>query len=246
MNNQLKRGLTMTLQLKQLQKTSTLEWQVAQGLIDDASAVAKFGYNGQVGTSWETVWDGNNVYTYIDTAGTAQVTSSNSAADNTGTVKVYGLDANYAFVDETLTIGGAAGSVEFYRVFRAELVTANTGFANVGTLTVTVDSKSAAIIQPTNGQTLMCIYTVPRGVDAYLIQLDVGSSKDAENEIRVMVKKNGQVQNTKDFISIRGGFVTKPYSVPLHIPAESDIEIQAQSGATSAISAGFELILVDD
>jgi len=236
----------MSLQLKQLQKTASLEWQVAQGLIDDASAIAKFGYNGQVGSAWETIWDGNNVYTYIDTASTATVTSSNTSADNGGTVKIYGVDANYDLVDETLAIGGAAGVVAFYRVFRAELVTANTGFANVGTLTVTVDSKSAAIIQPTNGQTLMCIYTVPRNTSAYLIQLDVGSSKDAENEIRVMIKKDGQVQNTKDFISIRGGFVTKPYSVPIHIPAQSDIEIQAKSGSTSAISAGFELILVDD
>ena len=235
----------MGKQLKQLQETSSVEWLIATGEIDDATCVAKFGYNGQVGTSWETVWDGNNVYTYIDSASTATVTSSDTAADNGGTVKIYGVDVNYDLVDETLTIGGAAGSVEFYRVFRAELVTANTGFANVGTVTITVDSKSAAIIAPTNGQTLMCIYTVPRRVSAYLVQLDVGSSKDAENEIRVMVKKNGQVQNTKDFISIRGGFVTKPYSIPLHIPAESDIEIQAQSGATSAISAGFELVLVD-
>jgi hypothetical protein len=221
-------------------------YAVALGEYKDTTSIAKFGYNGQVGTSWETVWDGNNVYTYIDTASTATVTSSNSLADNGGTVKIYGVDANYDLVDETLTIGGAAGVVEFYRVFRVELVTATTGIANVGTITVTVDSKSAALIQPTNGQTLMCIYTVPRNVSAYLIQLDVGSSKDAENEIRVMIKQNGQVQNTKDFISIRGGFVTKPYSVPLYIPAESDIEIQAQSGATSAISAGFELILVEN
>lgn len=236
----------MAKKLNHNQPTLATGLAIAIGEFKDTTAVTKFGYNGQVGTSWETIWDGNNVYTYIDTAGTAVVTSSNTSADNGGTVKVYGVDANYDLVDETLTIGGAAGSVEFYRVFRAELVTANTGFANVGTLTVTVDSKSAAIIQPTNGQTLMCIYTVPRAVNAYLIQLDVGSSKDAENEIRVMIKKNGQVQNTKDFISIRGGFVTKPYSIPLHIPAESDIEIQAQSGATSAVSAGFELVLVDN
>jgi len=235
----------MGKQLKQLQETASVEWLIATGEIDDATSVSKFGYNGQVGTAWETVWDGNNVYTYIDTASVATVTSSDTD-DNTGTVKISGVDANYDLVDETLTIGGSAGVVEFYRVFRAELVTANTGIANVGTLTVTVDSKSAAIIAPTNGQTLMAIYTVPTRKKAYLIQLDVGSSKDAENEIRVMVKKNGQVQNTKDFISIRGGFVTKPYSIPLYIPAESDIEIQAQSGATSAVSAGFELVLVDD
>ncbi len=220
--------------------------EIARGRVTDTLGVNKFGYNDAVGNTWETIWDGNNVYTYIDTASVATVTSSNTAADNGGTVIVSGLDVNYNLVEETLTIGGAAGSVEFYRVFRARLASANTGFANVGTVTVTADSKSVAIIAPTNGQTLMAVYTVPAGKTAYLLQLDVGSSKDTENEIRVMVKHNGGVQNTKDFVSIRGGFITKPYSIPLEIVAESDIEIQAQSTATSAVSAGFEMILVDN
>ena len=131
---------------------------IARGLVRGAYSVNKFGYNSSVpSNAFQTVWDGSNLYTYISTAGTATVTSSDTSSDNGGTVKVFGLDANYNLVDETLTIGGSAGSVNFYRVFRATLLTANTSPGNVGTITVTVDSTSAAIISPDRGQTLMAI-----------------------------------------------------------------------------------------
>lgn len=236
----------MGLQLKQLQNNSSVEWQIAQGLIDDATAVTKFGYNSAVGSvAWETVWDGNNEYTYIDTAGTAVATSDDSD-DNGGTVLVSGLDANYDLVEETLTIGGAAGSVEFYRVFRAQMITANTSNVNQGNITITVDTKTAAKITEQIGQTLMAVYTVPRRKVAYLVQVDAGSSKDLEHEIRLVVKRNGGVWNTKSYHTQRGGFNALVFELPIHIPAESDVEIKAKSSATSAVSAGFELVLVDD
>ena len=221
--------------------------QISRGLIRGAYSVNKFGYNSAVpSNAYETIWDGSNLYTYISTAGTATVTSSDTSSDNGGTVTVYGLDANYDLVQETLTIGGSAGSQSFYRVFRAVLETANTGTSNVGTVTVTVDSKSAAIISPARGQTLMAIYTIPRGKKGYLVQLDAGSKKDLEHEVQLVVKNGtGNVWQTKDFVSIRGGFNAKTYALPVEIDEKYDIEIKAKASATSAVSAGFELIVLD-
>lgn len=235
----------MGKQLKQLQETSRVEWLIATGEIDDVDYINKFGYNDSVSTSWETVWDGNNTYTYIASAGTAVVTSSDTD-DNGGTVLVSGLNSAYEEVSETLTIGGSAGSVEFYRVFRAQMVTANTGTENQGTVTVTVDSKSAAIISPEIGQTLMAIYTVPTGKTGYLLQVDAGSSKDLEHEIRLVIKHNGGVWNTKTYHTQRGGFNSLRFEVPISIPAQSDVEIKVKGSATSSVSAAFELILVDN
>lgn len=235
----------MGKQLKQLQETSRVEWLIATGEIDDVDYINKFGYNDSVSTSWETVWDGNNTYTYIASAGTAVVTSSDTD-DNGGTVLVSGLNSAYEEVSETLTIGGSAGSVEFYRVFRAQMVTANTGTENQGTVTVTVDSKSAAIISPDIGQTLMAIYTVPTGKTGYLLQVDAGSSKDLEHEIRLVIKHNGGVWNTKTYHTQRGGFNSLRFEVPISIPAQSDVEIKVKGSATSSVSAAFELILVDN
>ena len=66
------------------------------------------------------------------------------------------------------------------------------------------------------GQTLMCVYTIPRNYNAYLMQIDLGSSKDLENEIRFISKEidNGNVWNTRAFITTRGGFIEKNYVVP--------------------------------
>jgi len=218
---------------------------VQKGLVENYSGINKFGLNTAVGSSFETIWDGNNTYTYPSSAGTATATSSDTASDNTGTVEIQGLDSNYDLATETLTIGGSAGSTSFIRVFRALLKTANTGTSNVGTISITVSSTTVAQIRPTYGQTLMCVYTVPRKHNAYLMQLDVGSSKDLENEVRLITKEisNGDVFNTKAFITTRGGFIEKNYAVPVIIPEKTDIELIAKASATSAISGGFELIL---
>lgn len=217
---------------------------IQKGLIENYSGISKFGLNTAVGGTFETIWDGNNTYTYPSSAGTATTTSSDTD-DNTGTVEIQGLDSNYDLATETLTIGGSAGSTSFTRVFRAIMKTANTGNTNVGTISITVSSTTVAQIRPTYGQTLMCVYTVPRKYNAYLMQLDVGSSKDLENEIRFITKdiSNGNVWATKGFITTRGGFIEKNYAVPIVIPEKTDIELVAKASATSAISGGFELIL---
>ena len=218
---------------------------IQKGLVQNYTGINKFGLNTAVGSSFETIWDGNNTYTYPSSAGTATATSSDTASDNTGTVEIQGLDSNYDLATETLTIGGSASTTSFIRVFRAVLKTANTGTSNVGVITITVSSTTVAQIRAGYGQTLMCVYTVPRKHNAYLMQLDVGSSKDLENEIRFITKEidNGNVFNTKAFITTRGGFVEKNYAVPVVIPEKTDIELIAKASATSAVSGGFELFI---
>ena len=225
------------------------ELNIARGLVRGTFGVNKFGYNAAVpSNAFETVWDGSSLYTYIATPGTAIVTSSNTAADNGGTIHVFGLDSDYNLADEVLTIGGPAGSVIFKRVFRAVMLTATTGDANVGTVTVTVDGKSAAIITVGYAQTLMAMYTIPANHTGYLTQLDIGSQKDLENQCIVVIRNgtSGNVWNTKDFISTRGGFTAKKYTIPCPIPAKHDIEVRVKSSAISAISASFELTVIED
>ena len=217
---------------------------IQRGDINNFTGIQKFGYNGSVGTSFETIWDGGGDYTFISSAGTATATSSDTD-DNTGTVEIQGLDSNYDLATETITIGGSASSTSFIRVFRAKMINANTGDANVGTITITVSSTTVAQIQPTYGQTLMSVYTVPRKYQAYLVQMDIGSSKDLENEIILRIKgiDNGNSWNTRSFLTTRGGFVEKNFAVPEIIGPKTDIEMRAKSSATSSVSSGFELIL---
>lgn len=214
--------------------------------VSGASRLAehKFGYNPTVGNSYETIWDGANVYTYAATPGVATVTSDDSD-DNGSTVQVTGLDDNYDIVNETITVGGSAGTQTFSRVYRAKMITANTGDTNQGDVTVTVDSTAVAKITEGFGQTLMCVYTVPRGYRAFLNQIDVGAQKDLEHLTRFITRDidNGNVWTTKTLITTRGGFLEKNFVSPILIPQKTDIELQGKASATSALSASFELYL---
>ena len=221
-------------------------FQIARGLVRGASHINKFGYNPDVGSNFETVWHGSNLYTYIVTAGTAAVTSSNTASDNNGTVEIQGLDANYNVQTVTATIGGSATQETFIRVFRVKMLTANTGTSNVGTITVTVDSKSAAIISPAKGQTLMAVYTIPAGKKGYLVKLQGNLEKAKESEFQLMARPFGGAFNIKGKFGSSGDVVNYDYPVPLEFDEKTDIEVQVRAGATTAAGALFDVILLDN
>lgn len=220
---------------------------IQRGDVEGLSGIQKFGYNSSVPTTFETIWDASTNYVYPTSATTATVTSSDTVSDNTGTVEIQGLDADYNQITATATIGGSATTESFIRVFRVRMITANTGSSNVGTITVTVDSKTVAQILPANGQTLMCVYTVPANKRAYLLSLNGGTSKQKEVEFKLLTKSitNGNVFNTKAYQSTFGMSFTRHYLIPEVFSQKTDIEIRAKADATTAVSAGFELILED-
>jgi len=220
---------------------------VQKGLVDNFSAVGQFGYNPDVSTSFETVTSVGGIYVYPTTATTAVATSSNTAADNNGTVLISGLDENYNLASETITIGGAASTTTFIRVFSARMITANTGDANVGTITITVDSKTVATIPVGYGSNLSCIYTVPVNKRAWIVSASIGMSKQKELESKIMVKgiNNGNVWNTVGYQSSFSVPVYRKFEIPILVEEKSDIEIRAKADATCAVSASFSLYLED-
>ena len=150
-------------------------------------------------------------------------------------------------MSETLTIGGGAGSVSFIRVFNARMITANTGDANVGNLTVTVDSKTVAYVPATYGASLSAVYTVPRNKRAWIVSASVGMSKQKELEAKILTKQvsNGNVWNTVGYQTTFAVPVYQKFEIPIPVSEKSDIEIRAKADATCAVSASFSLYLED-
>ena len=223
---------------------------IARGDWNDLSHINKFGFNASVGSTFETVWDGSNVYSYPATTGIIHVTSSDGASDNNGTVQVVGLDSNYAPAEETLTIGGAGSTTSFIRVFRMILLTANTGTTNVGTLTAThtqSDSTDTTVAQilPTIGQTLMTNYTVPAGYSAYILKfyatVDV---KDKQATVKGVARPGGVgAFQTKAYFTSNGNTIDYTFPVPLKFPEKTDFEVRAKSPTGVGISATYDIIL---
>ena len=217
--------------------------QIAAGNVHDTSHINKFGYNPSVGSSYETVHDGSNLYSYPSAAAVATVAG---ASDAGAVIEIQGLDADYNLQTENVTVGSSSTGT-FIRVFRARIISLTSGNVNAGDITITVDG-TVATIKAGNGQTLMAVYTIPKGKTGYLIKFQGSVEKGKECEFKIMTREPAD----NGFFNVKGQFgsfgvpVTYDYPVPLKLTAMTDIEVRSKAGAVTGMGAIFDIILVDN
>jgi len=220
---------------------------VAYGRYPELSGIDKFGYLPTATTSYKTIWDGDNVYTYPSAATTMNVVSSAGATDNGIDITIQGLDADYNQVTETVTLGddsagGTATTTEFLRVFRAFVAN---GTNITGNVTIQQDGVVYAKIFAEMQQTLMAVYTIPAGKRGYLVAANISVEKNQPVIAKLMVRKPGNVLRVQGIVSTFGVPFQRVWQLPPVIDEKSDIEIRAKAGATTSIAAGFEIVLED-
>ena len=167
--------------------TEPFELQVARGQISYHKTIFKFGFNSDIDNSLETVWAQGGLYSHPSSASTMTVSSSSTADTSAGTgartVEIFGLDADYNEVSETITLNGQTAVTTtntYLRMNRAIVRSAGSGeqnagviYVGTGTVTAGVPANKYATIAVGDNQTLMCVWTVPAGYSAYLTQTDV-------------------------------------------------------------------------
>ena len=146
---------------------------VAQSLIWKTGVVSeyKFGHNPDVDvvTVPEDIWSGGGTYIWPAAAAVPSIVSTslndaNPAGTGMRQVRVVGLNAAFAEIQETINLNGVTPVVlsqPFFRVNRMFGVAAGSVGWNVGTITLSISGSPASIINPTRGQTLQSCYTVP-------------------------------------------------------------------------------------
>lgn len=227
------------------QLNATLHAGIAlqKGLIGDLSGIDKFGYLPTATSSFKTVWDGDNIYTYLTGAGTLTVTSAAGATDNDCEITVQGLDANWESQTVTVTLAGsgtATTTETFIRVFRAYV---SNGQATTGVVTIASGATTVALIQVEYQQTLMAVYTVPEGYTGYVVSGNLSVEKNQPVVAKLMIRQYQGVLRAGGVITSFGVPFQREWLIPPVLPARTDIEIRAKAGATTSIAAGFEIIL---
>ena len=262
---ELHRAMDYNEQGQPIIRTSTsYNWtiNISAGNVPYTSYVEKFGRNTTLSGNVETVWDGNNLYTYITSASRLSVVSDSGddAAGGTGarTVEIQGLDGDYNLITETITVGGADTTTNsFLRVFRARVATAGSVGTNVGILDVTADDSSTVLAKINKvgtgggaglGQTFMALYTIPAGKTAYLTQWTVGAGgQNADTSAFFLARPQGGAWNAKDIIVSAGQQFAKNYQIPLQFTEKTDLEVRAfSSSAGNDCASSFNLILIDN
>ena len=240
--------------------------QLAREQISFHKTQFKFGFNPDIDDTLETVWAQGGLYSYLSAATVLKISSSSTADTSAGTgartVTISGLDANYDEISETITLNGQTAvnsTLSYLRINRMVVRSAGTGgqnagviYAGTGTVTTGVPANKYATIAIGDNQTLMALWTVPRGYTAYLTQTDVTLATTQNNKYctcSLVVRPYGEVFQVKDRFVKAESTTTLTYSVPLKIAEKSDIDYRAigdSIGADIAISAGFEIIYIEN
>ena len=227
---------------------------LAAGELDGYSAVHKFGLiDGSVGTDWSTIWtqgeiSGNQLVPWKDIAdaGVVTVTSTGTGASgDTTDVTLEGLDADYNFQSETLTLAGTAdvtGTKTWHRINRMYMVTET----NIGSITATVDGDIVSSIKAGRGQTLQTFYTIPAGKTGYLTHMQVSSNKNQAVEASLFVRPFGGAFRVTGGTMLYQMEHTIHYSSPIVITEKSDMDFRAICAANGTFAASFDIILVDN
>lgn len=238
--------------------------EIQKGNVSGSAIVHKFGRNVDVDTAAaEDVWDGGGLWAAPTAARTHDIasTSANDASGGTGarTVKIYGLDASYALQEETVTMNGVS-NVEtantYTMIHRMVVITAGSENANVGTITATAqtDATVTAQISALYNQTLMAIYQIPAAKTGYLRTMYVATNSSggvAPNvDATLFAKPDGEVFQTKMVLGVAANgssHIFHRWEGGLILPAKMIVKVQAETSANNSdVSAGFDIILVDD
>lgn len=239
------------------------ELQVARGQVDGHKALFKFGINGDVGTSVETVWAQGGTYAYPASATVMKISSSsvNDAAAGTGarTVAIFGLDGSYNEINETVTLNGQTAvdtTNSYLRISRMYVVTAGSGetaagtiYAGTGTVTSGVPANIFGMVALGANQTQMAFWTVPAGYTLYLTGLFYTSGNTNANawtNFQLIQRPLGGVfrQQSSSRVPGNGDFVVDLHT-PIAFAEKTDIEVRAvASTSPSNVSAEFEGIYI--
>tara|TARA_A100001201_G_scaffold135474_1_gene123785 strand:+ start:3071 stop:3874 length:804 start_codon:yes stop_codon:yes gene_type:complete len=262
----------MTQEVSSISRVGTsepFELQVARGQIAFHKSIFKFGFNPDIDDSLETIWAQGGLYSYLSSATTLYISSSSTADDAAGTgartATVSGLDANYDEVSVTVDLDGQNGvqlgsASNWIRVNRVTVNTAGSGGQNAGVIyvgdeaspTSGVPSNKYATIAIGDNQTLMALWTVPRGYTAFVTQTDVTAATTQNNKyatVSFVARENGGVFQVKDKFVKAESSHHQQYDIPLKFEEKTDLEFRCigdSSGANIAISAAMDIIYIEN
>lgn len=240
---------------------STFYHAIACDEIKGHLSVGKFGSNDAAGTSETIIWSGAAVPSsnpFPAAAAKVLVRAGGNASDDDGgtganSITIYGLNATWDIVSETILLAGAAASAQstnsYIRVYRVA-VTSGSGGVNVAAIILDqVAGECIAHVQAGKGQSTQCFYPVPRGYKAHvpIIEAYVDSNKVALIQMWQRVSANTATPSKRlvqELFGIIGG-ARSAFDLPKQFPEYTDVYMTSVAGAAgSGISGMFDVILI--
>ena len=246
-------------------QTSDFWLDLAAGNLTGKTGVNKFGRNPSIadGTT-EEIWDGSAVYSFPTTSLMTSISqTTDQAAMRGATIEVQGLDANWDLVVQNATLNASDTTTvvtlatPLIRCFRMKVLANVVGDSDIRVHNAG-ETQDYAVISAGNNQTEMAIYTVPNGKTAYMVSYYSSLNSSAQVgptglTIRMWERDNDNVYAPM-IKHVTGLDPDATSTLPQHdyrpykkITQKTDLWITASpTGKAADVSAGFDLILVDN
>lgn len=225
---------------------------IAEGNLAGHEPVRQFGHNDNVAVSWETVYGPSDLKTWLTAGERLQIASSDAADDGaplgTGahTVRIDGLDDNYAVIDETVIMNGGVNvltDASFFRISCLTVTTAGTTGYNEGVITASNNADTIILeqIEIQKNASLCACYTVPAGYTLYITQAMATEASTKGSQLGFWARVFGGLWTMKRTVVLLDSGLVLPMTIPMKLPQKTDIEIRAKGVIAGAnVTAGFE------
>ena len=241
--------------------------EIRKGNVPGHSWIEKYGGNEDVDAA-EDIWREGGNWVPPTVAQLMTVVSNNAADTSAGTgartIRIEGLDSNWDFQTEDVTLNGTTAvdtTNTWHRVFRAYVLTAGSGEVNAGYISVEAktDVTTQAGIDSGRGQTEQAIYTIPAGKTGYLVRyyssIRRNSPSGAQIDLDVKMRVDASQADAPVLVKHSNGVAIdgqNPYNHKFEggivCPEKSDVwlRIAGVSDVNTAVDGGFDIILVDN
>lgn len=230
-------------------KTEPFDLQVERGQIGWHSGVNVQGYNAAHGTEFRAVWEKSNDTAYVFPASSLTMAFESSSSE-TCTVRVFGLDANYAIKTATVTFSGSttgsvtSGTAAFFRINAMQVASGTTA----GTLTAANGGVVYAQINAGTGRSQASIYTVPAGYTFFLNRAQAFTTNNGNNYCTYRVYSQTISGGVTTPLIVLSAPFTQAYSstriVPRAYVEKTDVQWQLRQSNTAPGSIQLEGYLI--
>ena len=241
---------------------------VQRGKVPGHSMVHKFGRNDAVANAvWEGVLQVGAQFPWSQAATPMRIKIGGAVTDTaagTGAreVTLQGLNAAGIEITEALASTGTSVSLSssnsFIRLYRA-WVSAVGAYGSTNSDAIIIENSTSGTdyitIAAGEGQTQFAGYSIPAGKTGYLLSLHLTVDAGKAADFRVFTRENltditapmSAKRLKLYFDGILQPVIHKPYGAEFMLDELTDIWVEARGGgATSQVSADFELLLVDN
>jgi hypothetical protein len=250
------------------EKTENFWLDVSMGHYEPSwKAEHKFARNSSIPNgAWATVANlGTSPYPFPTTPTTVRIKAGGNVADDAAgagarSIRVYGINSDMEFATEDIVTAGVSASAptstSWWRVHRAHVVDSGAYATpyNTGAIVVENSAGTADLLrmEATEGETLLGVYSVPDGMTAVLLNINVGVDSKEAADIRIFQRgnfdvvtapvKSRRLMNWFDGVAGQEEFTGTHPTEPIVGPA--DVWFEARGDAVAAsVSLNFELFL---